>query len=271
MGRAGWVVVGAAGALLAGGCAGPLRMFSELTPPRATLRGIELSERPSARQLEAALCPRVLREGPQRPGETTETCMQLVGPAPSESLSLTFDLDLVVENQNYVAMPLSEVLVGVNLFPEDPAPWEGVSCMALCPAGDPYCWTETEKRPCEGARRGVPSEGDYVGAHPDLVYAKGVLLARGDHPRRDQLMVPARSKVPITARFSLVPGAIVEVLTARARDRGADLRQGKPLPLSIPYEIDGAVYVVAPSGKRLGQSFGPVHGTWSLAGTVAQE
>jgi hypothetical protein len=263
------VVGGLTGALLAGACAGPLQVFSGITPPRATLREVALSEHPSARQLEAALCPRVLREGPPRPGETTETCMQLVGPAPSEGLSLTFDLDLVVENQNYVAMPLSEVLVGVNLFPDDPAPWEGVSCLALCPADNPFCWVESDKHPCEGARRGVPAEGDYAGAHPDLVYAKGVLLTRGAQPRREQLLVPARSKVPITARFSLVPGAIVEVLTARARERGADLRQGKPLPLAIPYEIDGAVYVTSPSGQRLGQSFGPVHGTWSLTGTVA--
>src|SRR6185369_10738169 len=101
MGRAGVVVAGFAGVVLIGACAGPMRVFSGLTPPRATLRAVAVSERPSAGQLEAALCPRVLREGPSRPGETTDTCMQLVGPAPSQSLSLTFDLDLVVENQNY--------------------------------------------------------------------------------------------------------------------------------------------------------------------------
>jgi hypothetical protein len=266
------VVVGVAGAALIGGCAGTMQVFSGLTPPRVSLRGVEVVERPAARQLEAALCPRVLHEGPTRPGETTDTCMRLVGPAPPTSPMLTFDLDLLVENQNYVAMPLSEVLVGINLFPDQVGgAWAGVSCMALCPAGNPFCWTEGEAPPCEGARKGVPSERDYGGAHPDLIYGKGVVWKRGERPRLQELMIPARSKVPVTARFSFVPGALVEVLTATSRDRGPALRRGEPLPLTIPFEIDGAVYLTARSGERLGQAFGPLRGTWSLSGTVALE
>ena len=120
-------------------------------------------------------------------------------------------------------------------------------------------------------RAGVPSERDYTGAHADLIYAKGVLLARDQRPRMEQLIVPARSKVPIIARFSFVPGAIVEVLTASTRNGSAALRRGQPLPLAIPFEIDGAVYMTAKSGQRLGQAFGPFRGTWSLSGTVALE
>jgi hypothetical protein len=257
-----------------GGCAGMLQVFSGLTPPRVHLRGVGIAERPSVQQLEASLCPRVLHEGPARVASTDSTCARLLGPAPLVSPSLTFDLDLVIENQNYVPMPVSEILVGINLFPdENVASWPGVSCMALCPQDNPFCWNDEAERPaqhpCEGARRGVPSERDYTGAHPDLIFARGVLLARGDRPRLEQPVLPPRSKTAVTARFSFVPGALVEVLTSSTRDTGAALRRGQPLPLVLPYEIDGAVYVSAGSGQRVGQAFGPVRGTWSLSGTVA--
>jgi len=274
MGRAGVGVLGVMGVAALSGCAGMLHVFTGLTPPRVQLRGVEVVQKPPPRDLEAALCPRVLRDGPAMLGSTSPTCTRVVGPMPRVNPTLTFDLALEVENQNYTALPISEILVGINLFPDETASsmassWSGVSCMALCPSDNPFCWAEGEKRPCEGVRHGVPTEHDYAGARPDLITARGILLDRTKRPRMEQLTIPARSTVPIVARFSFVPGAIVEVLTESARSGGAAMRRGQPLPLSLPYEIDGAVYMTTSSGKRLGQAFGPRRGTWSLGGTVA--
>jgi hypothetical protein len=211
----------------------------------------------------------VLRDGPLMPGETNATCMRLVGPVPRTNPSLAFDVYLEIENQNYVAMPVSEVLLGLNLFPDEPAPWPGVACMALCPADKPFCWAESERRPCEGARQGVPSERDYGGAHADLIFARGVFLTPNERPRLEQAVVPARGRIRITARFGMVPGALIEVLSARARAQSGVLQRGQPLSLDVPFELDGAVYVSTESGKHLGQAFGPVRGTWPLSGTIA--
>src|SRR5436190_21595956 len=115
MGRVG--VLGVSGVFLLGGCAGMLGVFTGLTPPRVSVEGVDVAQRPPPHDLEAALCPRVLREGAVMLGSTSPTCMRVAGPLPRQSPVLTFDVALEVENQNYTALPISEILLGINLFP----------------------------------------------------------------------------------------------------------------------------------------------------------
>ena len=260
-----------AGVLLVGGCAGVVQTLRDLTPPRVSLREVKLVERPAPHDLEAALCPRALRRAGAPPDIARDTCVGVMGPPPAAGLAVSFELELEVENQNYVNLPLSDVLLGLRLYPDGLQPWAGMSCLVLCAPHDPHCWAKEPARTCDGVRREVPSEDAYHGALADLVVGQGVLPAGAGAPRRDSPWLPARSTVRVRARFGLVPGAVVEVLTEMASHRAEEIRRGEAVPLVIPYEIDGAVYVPRGDGPRLGQAFGPVRGTWAFSETRAAQ
>jgi hypothetical protein len=253
-------VAALAALLTLGGCAGTVETISRLTPPRVFTRGVRLVEAPSASEIEAVLCAK------------GATCTEAArDPAPVATRGIVFDVDLDIQNANYVPMPVSEILVGLTAFPDGLAERTGAACLLLCPAGDDLCRKQGPGRPCEGARRGVPSTGDYGGPLADLLAPRGLASVRGEPLPLEVIQLPARATVPITARFTFVRAALVDVLVQAARRAPEVLRPRNGPAVLVPFEIDGAVFVRGGrQGERLAQAFGPFRGAWPLPTALAR-
>jgi hypothetical protein len=259
------IALALAGALLLGGCASLQALQGGgLVAPKVHLGEVVLAESPPRRQVEAYLCPRVLRlEG--RAGSIADAvCTRLFGrPPPVERLAISFDVHLRVENPNTVPLPLGALLTAVTVFPDVEARQTGTACVELCAPDDPACSRRRGREACARAPGDLRSIEDFPTALGNLLVVAGVAVDGGG-PGFRLPRIAAGAELPVVARLGFHPEALLPVLEQVVRQSVAELERGRLPSLAIPYRLEGTVFADAGSVGRLAAGFGPTAGTWTL-------
>jgi hypothetical protein len=179
-------------------------------------------------------------------------------------MMLGFDLRFQVANPNHVPLPLSEILTAITLFPGASQQNLGAVCFRLCAPGDTACQAGRDPNACRNARGDIRTLNDFPQALGNLLVAEGLSAAGGAPVRFEAPRVLAGSSVDVVARFALAPETLIPILEQLARQSTTELRSGRDLSFTVPYNLQGTVFADAGSLGRVAASFGPSGGQWVL-------
>jgi len=237
---------------------------SAAQPPTAELKTINLTARPTNRQLASYYCHDLVGGNPLTDG----ACQGFFGAKPRQ-LDLTFSFEMVFDmgNPNTFPIPLVEILLALDVFEGQDAAELGAVCVSFCDPEAQDC--EQDREDACVADKNVNDVEDFVPTVEDLIrIAIGAANGTLDDNLKFRYIPAAENGVPGTVeasiRFDLGVNAVLGILETLVSDNTDKLLQGEEPNFDIPYKARGAVFFDIPVLGRHALSYGPLDGTFSL-------
>jgi hypothetical protein len=219
------------------------------TPPAVAVGGVIIATTPSPEDVARYLCPRVA---------PAAVCMILGGP---RQLMFAFDINLDVKNPNAFALPVVEALVAFSAYPGQPGARLGAVCMQMCE--NPNACPQNQPGACgSGGGPEIRTANDFAAASVGFL----VNVATGQQ-RLDNLKlrtIPANGTVRVTFRLIVSAEQLLDLVAKFANAAIKAIERGSSPQLSIPYSIEGSVWVTVQGFGKLAAGFGPVQGQWEI-------
>jgi hypothetical protein len=233
-------------------------------PPTAELKTVNLTARPTNRQLASWYCHDLVGGNPLTDG----TCRGFFGSAP-QKLDLTFSFELVFDlgNPNDFPIPLVELLLGLDVFEGEAAAALGQVCVSFCDPEAEDCDQEAEGA-CI-ADKEVDEVEDFVPTVEDLIrVAVGAAAGTLDDNLKFRFIPAAQNGTPgateARIRFDLGVDAVLGILETLVVDSADEFLQGTTPSFDIPYKARGSVFFDLPVLGTHALSYGPLDGTFSV-------
>jgi hypothetical protein len=222
-----------------------------VTPPTVTVASAHLTRSPNNEQMARYLCPRY----------APSYLCAMVGGVPSASeMRFTFDVQLDISNPNNIPLPVVEVLASFKAFPQQNAQNLGALCLSLCE--DPATCPQESQTACTGGGPEIRTMEDFA------IASAGFLMNVLDGSARlDNLrvrMVAASGTTPVNIKLELSPDQILAVVGQLGTDAIAQVKQGKVPHFSIPYLVEGSVFLTVENFGKIATNYGPFSGTWNI-------
>ncbi len=238
--------------------------FELLSPvvekPNVTTGDIDLVAYPGVVTLGAYYCPKLLNEP-----FVDAVCAGLVGPVPPMTdLIFRFELPLFVENKNDFPLPAVELLTALSLFPGEDRRQLAAICVSFCEDGDLEC---LQKAPgtCSSDEPEINTLEDLAAAALNYLSVYVAAELNGQVPPELRVrMIPAHSQAIVLVTFDLHPEALLDALETIFIDHLDEGLDDEDVAVTIPYDIEGAIWFVVENFGRFGVNFGPVAGEWTL-------
>ncbi len=244
--------------------AGQLQQAELPLMPTVTYQDATLVQAPSKMALAAYYCPQLVTVV-----GSTYLCQGFFGPALSpQQLMVSFDLRFLVANPNHFPIPVAELLTGALVFPDKTQQSLGAACVAFCGVGQANCTGLPGPGACVSHRGDIKSLADFQTATANLLIAAGVKAALGGEPTFQMPEVVQDGEVLVTARFSFGPEALLKVLYQVANQAIDQLAAGKSIEFTIPYRLEGTVWLDVGSLGRVELGWGPAAGVWQIPTTA---
>ncbi len=235
------------------GCVGP-----EAQLPTVTYQGAALAQSPSQEDMAAYYCPRVV-------SDPFGLCALTFGAVPPVSeMVVAFNLRFDVHNLNHFPIPVAEMLTAVTLFPDQSSQPLGTSCVVFCSPDDPGCTGQPGPGSCTAKSGDIRSIEDFTNATANLIVASGVSLLQGQAPSFRMPEVVQDGEAAIEARFAFGAEPMLQALEQLADQSVDQLAAWKEPTFTIPYRIEGTLWLDVGSLGRVAVGFGPVDGTWTI-------
>jgi hypothetical protein len=216
-----------------------------------------LVEAPGKAALAAWYCPQITG--------VPLACLAAFGPPPpTEQLRVSFDLRFRVHNPNAFPIPLAELLTAVTVFPQAGNQRLGAACVQLCGTDASACSGTPGAQACQAKAGDLRTARDLVEAAGKWVVSSGVTALAGGQPSFQMPQVNSEAEIPVRARFSFGPEALLEVMRQVAQQSAQQLQMGQQPNFAIPYRLQGAAWLDVGSLGRVEVDFGPATGTWTL-------
>jgi hypothetical protein len=242
------------------GCVGP-----ETQLPTVTYKSAELVQSPSQDMMAAYYCPQVVPPDPFGLGLTAAACAEAFGSAPPASeLVVAFNLQFNVHNPNHFPIPVAEMLTAVTLFPGQSSQPLGTSCVVFCSPNETGCTGQPGPDSCTAKAGDIRSIGDFTNATKDLIVASGVSLLQGQAPSFKMPEVVQDGEAAIEARLAFGADPMLLALEQLASQSVDQLEAGQAPTFTIPYRIEGTLWLDVGSLGRVAVGFGPVDGSWTI-------
>ncbi len=236
------------------GCVGPEAQF-----PTVDYQGATLAQAPSQEMMAAYYCPRVV------PDPLNIGCGIAWPTVPSASdMTVAFNLQFKVHNPNHFPIPVAEMLTAITVFPADQNAPLGTSCVVFCSPDQLSCTGQPGPGSCTSKSGDISSIGDFTNATAGLLLASGASLLEGQTPSFKMPEVVQDGEANIEARFAFGPEPMLAALRQLASQSVSQLEQGTAPTFTIPYRIEGTVWLDAGSLGRVAVGFGPVDGSWTI-------
>lgn len=247
--------------LVTGGCADINRELNQLngaataaaaapalTAPRIDVANVALVTRPSNVELGRALCPRV----------TSPAICMLLG-APS-NVQFVFALQLTVHNDNAVPLPVVEALTAFTAYPGQSGGQNlGTVCLSMC--NDPNA-CQPHPNACATTAPQIRTLQDFGGAAVGFLIAVATGQARFDNLRIKT--IPAHGASTFSISLALEPNQLLTLIQRFGSDAIAMIKRGQAPQLSIPYRVEGSVWMDVANFGRLAAPFGPYNNSWAI-------
>jgi hypothetical protein len=240
--------------LLVGGCAQLQGVMGgggvpRPSPPRVVVGGVVLAAAPSPTDVARYLCPRVA---------PAPVCMILGGPG---QLIFAFDVNLDVTNTNNIPLPVVEALVGFTAYPGQNGSRLGSVCLHMCE--DPRACPQGQAGACgSGGGPEIRTVNDFAGAAAGFLVNVATGQAHLDNLRLRT--IPAGGTVRVTFRLEVNAPQLLDLVVKFANAAMSAIQRGSAPQLSIPYSLEGSVWVSVQSFGKLAAGFGPVQGTFDI-------
>ena len=222
-------------------------------PPQVTVSSVQLTQHPTATQIAARLCQEVA---------PALLCTTMFGGQPGEALRFAFAVNLDVQNPNTIPLPMVDILAAFTAFPGAAGQESlGAVCLQLCENGQ-NCPQGGADACRGGSEPEIRTLEDFAMATAGFLFA----VARGEQSI-DNLRIrtiPAGGQSTVTIQLELDADVVLRILQTLASDALANIRRGQPAQFSIPYRIEGSVWLRVENFGRFGTNFGPYEDRWRL-------
>lgn len=207
-------------------------------PPTSTLAPLAWIESPTGAQLTAFLCPLLGDETPLSPEAATACRARGPTPVPS-ALRFQVRAEASVANAGMVSLRIESLLLVLTAYPEGGASHAlGAACLTLCDAGASQC-PQTDEA-CRSTAEGVVELGDLDGA-------SGLLssIAVEEHRLTDLVVhpLPAHGAASITVDLAIDRERLLTAIRGNDIAAISAIRLGDPATFSIPYALEGTLWV----------------------------
>jgi hypothetical protein len=233
--------------------------------PTVTYQDAVLVESPSKGALAAYYCPQVVPDPFGVAGASAVLCRGFFGsPPPAHAIRVSFDLHFVVKNPNHFPIPVAELLTAATVFPDKTNQGLGAACVAFCGADQPGCTGTPGPDACVSHHADIKSLVDFQQKSVNLLLAAGISALNGEKPTFIMPQVVQDGEILITARFTFGSVALLEVLKQVASQAVDQLYAGKAIEFTIPYRLEGTVWLDVGSLGRVELGWGPAPGVWTI-------
>ncbi len=229
-------------------------------PPEVRLVATRLVHAPTNQQLALHFCRlHATRAG----GPAAALVCRAFGALPSrEDLRFTFEVELEASNPGRVALPVVEALLSLRVFPETESTHLGAVCVSLCR----YATSCPQDRAhaCESEEPVIQDPASLRDATVGFLTAVA-LGERRFEDLRVQTIAPSES-IHFVASFTLDVEPALAVIEVAAHEAVEAAQRGEMPSFTIPYELEGTLFVDVPTFGRFAGSFPATRGTWPLEG-----
>ncbi len=232
------------------------------SPPEVSLIEVRATHRPTDEQLAAHFCMQEVARSPLGPAGSL--LCRAFGPMPTErDLQFTFDVELDAANPGRVPLPLVSALIAFTAYPDEVGAENlGSLCISLCEAG------ECPARGDDACRSDEPDITDVDSlARATVGFLVG--LATGERQITDlrvRTIAPA-DHVRFVASLAIGVTPMTRLLSRVASGAVDMARTGRTPDFTIPWAIEGSVFVEVERFGRFAASFPETRGSWDLDAT----
>lgn len=233
--------------------------------PGATLRAVDLTERPSYEMLGSYYCHDFAS------GNTLLEigCEGFFGAAPRrQSLVFGFTTTFELSNDNDFPIPLLEMLLALDVFEGTAQAALGAVCVSFCEdpeSGD----CEMPDEPCKAPDNEIKGIEDFVPDIDDLIdVAIGAINGEDPLDALDNNLglrfIPAKGSTETAVRFELDLDAMLGLVSELLDQSSGELLRGQTPTFDIPFSAQGSLFFDLPILGRNALGYGPLDGAWSL-------
>jgi hypothetical protein len=229
-------------------------------PPVVRVVEVRLAHQPTDAQLAAYYCAQYASRTAL--GAFGALACRVLGPIPTpDQLRLVFDVELEAENTNKVPLPMVQALVAFRAFPSHPnAPNLGAVCLSLCQ--DPMSCPQNQPDACRSDEPEIRDLNDFTQAAAGLLVSVA-LGQRRFEDLRIRTITPG-DKLRFVTQLSLDVDQALRLIELTARQAVEQAKRGNKPHFTIPYTIDGSVWVSVEGFGRIAASFPQIQGAWEL-------
>jgi len=233
---------------------------TEPTPPLVRLVEVRATHRPTDAQIAQHFC---MEEAARSPlGPAGALLCRALGPLPTEDdLQFRFDVELEAQNPGAVPLPMVAALVAFTAFPdESSADNLGTLCLSMCESGE-----SCPARGDEACRSDLPEIRDVDDfARATVGFLVGLATgARSISDLRVRTIAPSGT-IHFVASLGIGVGPMMHLLERTVTGVVDAARAGRRAELSIPWAVEGSVFVEVEGFGRFAASFPEARGTWDL-------
>jgi hypothetical protein len=235
-------------------------VLKNVKAPDALLDRIDLLEAPSANKLARYACHEWVGN--------SSVCEATLGSKPKKS-NMRFSFDVVFDlnnpNKNF-PIPLVEMLLAMNVYPDDTNQDLGAVCVSFCDAGDSSCTPDADAQAaCDlSSATQVDTVSDVVPSVDDMIeLATDVANGETDNSYEFQY-IPKGGSTEAHVQLDLNIDVMLTVMETLLFDAAEDALAGRNVNLKVPYESEGNVFFNAPELGRYAVGFGPFEDKWKL-------
>lgn len=227
--------------------------------PTVTLAPLAWIESPTADQLTAFLCPRLAEDFPLS-ADGTAGC-RARGPTPMpDSLHFQLRAEATIANASMVRMDVESVLVVLTAYPDAGGTHAlGAVCITLCDADASQC-PQTDEA-CRSTTDGVVELGDLDGAGGMLSS-----IAVTEHRLADLAVrsIAPHGSTTMTIDIDVDRERLVHAIQLNDRAANDAIRAGQATGYSIPYALEGTLWVEGRGNDGFAEPMGRTTGTLEI-------
>lgn len=228
--------------------------------PLVTVSPLALTVEPTAAEIAAHLCPLLAVAEPLGP-DAAAAC-RARGPAPDVAgLSFATRVEAAVHNNNMIPLRIESVLLVLSTYPEGGAGQTlGAVCLTLCDGDQRECRQTDEA--CHSAEDGVLDLSDVA---PVDGFVTSVAVVDAHRSELDLVRVPAHGDAQLGFDLSLDTDAILDAIRENDAAGIAAMRSGDAARFTIPYAIEGTIWVEGRGNDGWGMPLPRTTGEWTIA------
>jgi hypothetical protein len=222
-------------------------------PPRVTVAGVTLIAAPTNEQLTGYYCAQVANR---------TVCNFMGAEVPSQDqLKFVFDVNLDVQNPNAVPIPMVEALAAFTAFPDAQGQQNlGALCLSMC--DDPASCPQNAADACNTQAPQIRTMQDFATAAAGFLFATATGQASFDNLKIKT--IPANGTSRVTFRLELRPDSVLSLIKTVATDAIDQVKGGKVPTFSIPFQVEGTVWIQVEGFGRIAAPFPVFKHTWNL-------
>jgi hypothetical protein len=222
--------------------------------PEIKVSAVTLEAQPTNKMLAAFYCGGVLT------GMAQLGC-RVFGAVPSKAdLAFTFKVELEAKNPATIPMPVVSALIAFAAYPEATGAQNlGTVCVSMCE--DPNNCPQVADA-CASTEPQIRSMNDFAGAAAGFLI--NAALNGGPKDMLRMPMVPAGGTLKFVAGLTLDIDQMLGLVKRLGGDIAGDLKGGRTPSFTVPWAVEGSVWVRFEGFGRIGAGFPRQTGAWPL-------